>query len=52
MKWALLFILLTACAAIPPPQPKEVVIKIESEIPVSVSIYKSCEGNWNFCKWN
>jgi hypothetical protein len=37
-----------------PPVPKEVVITFESEIPVTVTVSKSCEGNWNFCgyeKW-
>ena len=32
-------------------QPKEYVIKIESDTPVSISVYKSCKGNYNFCKW-
>jgi len=32
-------------------QPKEVILKFESEIPIEISIYKSksCKGNWNFC---
>ena len=30
-------------------QPKSVILNIDSETPVVVSIYKSCDGNWNFC---
>jgi len=30
----------------------DVVIRIESEIPIRVTVYKSCEGNWNFCEYN
>ena len=30
-------------------QPKTVILNIDSEIPVVVSVYKSCKGNWNFC---
>jgi hypothetical protein len=28
---------------------KEVILNFESEIPITVTIEKSCEGNWNFC---
>jgi len=31
------------------PLPKEVVLNFQSEIPIKVTIQKSCEGNWNFC---
>lgn len=45
-----LIIVLAGCTTVPT-KSTEYVIKIESEIPVEVSVYKSCEGNWNFCKW-
>ena len=45
----ILIILLIGCTHKPEPVNNEVVIRFESEIPVKVSIYKSCEGNWNFC---
>jgi len=48
---ALMFAFLIGCAHNPTPVSHEVVIKFESEIPINVSVYKSCEGNWNFCKW-
>lgn len=31
------------------PLSKEVILNFESEIPIKVTIQKSCEGNWNFC---
>ena len=46
----IMMIVVGGCAS-KPIQPKEYVIKIESEIPVNVSVYKPCDGNWNFCKW-
>lgn len=52
-KYLLLFVFLIGCATAPTPQPKEVMFKVESEIPVTLSIYveKDCTGNINFCKW-
>jgi len=32
------------------PQPKEVILNFQSEIPIKVTFQKSCEGNWNFCE--
>ena len=44
---------LQGCAHRPEPQPQEVVLKIENETDrkLNISIYKSCEGNWNFCPY-
>lgn len=30
---------------------KEVILKFKSDIPIKVTVNKSCEGNWNFCQW-
>lgn len=40
------------CSHAPEPKPTEYVIKIDSDIPVVVHVYKSCEGNYNFCQWD
>jgi len=37
------------CAHKSQPLSKEVILKFKSDIPVKVTITKSCEGNWNFC---
>jgi len=44
----ILSLLFFACAH-SKPLPKEVVLNFQSEIPIKVTIQKSCEGNWNFC---
>jgi hypothetical protein len=46
----LLMITVQGCT-VKPKYPTEYSIKIQSEIPVTVTVQKSCEGNWNFCKW-
>jgi hypothetical protein len=46
----IVIIIISNCVSKPMPK-KEIIIKIKSEIPVSVSVYKSCKDSWNFCKW-
>jgi PBP1b-binding outer membrane lipoprotein LpoB len=48
---AFVILIFLGCAGHKPLPPKEVILRFESEIPVNVTIYKRCEGNWNFCKW-
>ena len=44
----------SGCAHRPEPEPQEIVFKIENhtDMEIEIFIYKNCEGNWNFCKWN
>lgn len=49
---AFVILIFLGCAHKPlPNKTHEVILKFKSEIPIEVTIYKSCEGNWNFCKW-
>ena len=45
----LMMIMSSGCAVSKRIPPTEVVIKFQSEIPVTVTLPDSCKGNWNFC---
>ena len=43
---------LFSCAQAPVRKPPVIIeLKIQSEIPVNVSVHKSCKDNWNFCQY-
>lgn len=45
------FVIFNGCSHTPVKQSQEIVLKFESETPITVDVYKSCEGNWNFCQY-